>query len=110
TTSQNRVQNRNDDFLNTGANRNAQKQRRLRNLILVRRYAAWIVHRGLRRSGNWLYFSSARKFQSFTWSFAKDVARPVFGSADRCGADRTSDRAGAAREGAARCRKAARLG
>jgi len=41
----NRVQNRNDDFLNTGANRNAQKQRRLRNLILVRRHAAWIVHR-----------------------------------------------------------------
>ena len=34
----NRVQNRNDDFLNTGANRNAQKQRRLRNLILVRRH------------------------------------------------------------------------
>src|SRR5947208_11304259 len=94
----NRVQNRNDDFLNTGANRNGQKQRRLRNLILVRRHAAWIVHRGFRRSGNWVYFSSARKFQSFTWSFAKEVARLVSGSADHSEADRTSDRAGAAPE------------
>src|SRR5439155_23764901 len=50
-------------FLNTGANRNAQKQRCLRNLILVRRHAAWIVQRGFRQSGNW---STSAQRESFS--------------------------------------------
>src|SRR2546430_17652711 len=69
------VQNRNDDFLNTGANRNTQKQRRLRNLILVRRHALGIVHVGFRGWGKWSTSTSSANFGRFTGGFAMQVAR-----------------------------------